>query len=616
MKKSICNRFVSAFVASVMLFTSNAMPISFLPVFVIAEDVPVKGIGIHNHVMGENNAQTTYKITFKDVNGIPVTWADGLPREIDFDTKTMTLDNNGTAVITLDKEQQLDFSKNDTFNNLVKQYQVAIIEIEYQQGVVSGKDTSLLYSQATQTYNFVITDSETNEKHSILDYTAANPFPETVLNSQSLMKYESTLLTEFTVEQDWRDRGAGRPNNENITFDVKQNNNIIISGMGTAVEGNGNLYSYNVTTNNLSYPTYREIEVKDSNTVLYHYTVPEYDASETKYTYTSVQTFDFTTDDYKDKFKTEATGEADKYLAVGLRDFSFSMNWADAYDNSARPTIDAQYIREKFTFYKKVDKYDENNEHITKELVTLGDKDIIVDVYNITIKGLEDINENGTANEYYIELKNTSAGQRLDTASAWTANEDNMRDYYAVKSENEGLHVNETDKTYENGVIDLRLTGTTDFTGNVVWKDKAEEELRRNDEAAASVQTISGTVFYDGNDLKADSAILSIAPDGNATVTFKNELTNYEKLSHVDSETNNFNGYKAIEVSDKYNLVLDTQVANSQDYSVTIGKSELIPMLIKSDGTTTPIQDTGDVKMLKDLVISIPQTIPTTKGHL
>jgi len=290
-------------------------------------------------------------------------------------------------------------------------------------------------------------------------------------------------MTEFTVEQDWRDRGGSdRPDINNISFQVNQNNTEYISGTGTSIEDNANLYVYNVSSGGLSYQTYLETEVKDSNTYLYHYTVPEQDSSGTAYSYSSEQEYIFNKQNYIDETTTEMQ-ENNQYLAVGLTDFTFTMNWADAYDNSARPIINVDFIKNNFKLYNKN----------TNTLITLPDsllegetwEDYVSvtssgNITTVTIKRLEYINSSGTANEYYLALNNSE--MKLAVNSEFKSQDD----YYAVKSENLGLHIHETDKTYNNGEINLLLTGTTNFTGNVVWKYKETESIRQNDNNAAT----------------------------------------------------------------------------------------------------------------------------------
>jgi len=126
---------------------------------------------------------------------------------------------------------------------------------------------------------------------------------------------------------------------------------------------------------------------------------------------------------------------------------------------------------------------------------------------------------------------------------------------------------------------------------------------------AVSVPVITGKE-YTSIALTLDSATFSIAPNGEATVKFSNTLTNYAKQSHVDKKINTFNGYKAIKLNDKDGLLLQTPPENEdEDYEVTennntciitIKKSAFSPVLIRSDGELTDIQDT----MLKDLTIT------------
>ena len=429
-----------------------------------------QGVGIYNNVMtSAETAETEYVLKFYRTMGTEETSTYSLvelPSAINIGKKTLIPSQNDTAVIYLDKGQKLSFSDSNAFKNFIKQNKISKIEIEYKTGELNQKQTSLLYSSPVQVYEFTGDNA--------LDYTANDPFSG---HDFSLQQFDSTLMTEFTIEQDWRDRGGSdRPEIGDISFKVKQNGDNYVTGNGTAVDGNPNLHIYNIHSGNLSYEAYLETEVKDSNTNLYHYTVPERDASGTPFNYSSEKNYTLDNEKYIDETTPEMQAE-NQYLAVGLTEFKFTMNWADAYSSLARPEINAEYIKNNFKLYKK-NTYEEITFPDSLPDGETWDNYIMVqpsgdNTTTVTIKRLEDINAGGTANEYYLKLNNS------ELKLAVNPDFESQVDYYAVKSENLGLHINETDKTYHEGEINLLLSGTTEFKGNVLWEDNATQTIRQ-----------------------------------------------------------------------------------------------------------------------------------------
>ncbi|MCR4935716.1 MAG: hypothetical protein K5990_04440, partial [Oscillospiraceae bacterium] len=114
----------------------------------------------------------------------------------------------------------------------------------------------------------------------------------------------------------------------------------------------------------------------------------------------------------------------------------------------------------------------------------------------------------------------------------------------------------------------------------------------------SSTVTLAGTVTAVSN--APATATLSVAPGGSAKVTFQNKLDNYEKQSHNDLRVNVFNGCKALRLDDRYILrsELSAASAGSSTYSVTVQKSELLPRLVRADGTKE------DVTRYAELTIS------------
>ena len=142
--------------------------------------------------------------------------------------------------------------------------------------------------------------------------------------------------------------------------------------------------------------------------------------------------------------------------------------------------------------------------------------------------------------------------------------------------------------------ISPRTTDTNGFTDETGWFDLEPGSYTVTEVRVARYKAASDSVTTDRSDPTGKvtnmsnslyQATFNLAPDGKAEVRYDNRLANYEKLNHADEKHNVFNGYKALQVSDKDGLQLD------QQGKVTINKSDLLPKLIKSDGSTTAITD-------------------------
>ena len=88
------------------------------------------------------------------------------------------------------------------------------------------------------------------------------------------------------------------------------------------------------------------------------------------------------------------------------------------------------------------------------------------------------------------------------------------------------------------------------------------------------------------------TASFRVAPGGEAQVSFVNRLDNYEKESHTDAKINRFNGFKELRAADLDGLRLEDpteDVETTYRYSVTISKANLLPKLIRGDGSSEPV---------------------------
>ena len=142
--------------------------------------------------------------------------------------------------------------------------------------------------------------------------------------------------------------------------------------------------------------------------------------------------------------------------------------------------------------------------------------------------------------------------------------------------------------------ISPRTADTNGFIDETGWFDLEPGTYTVTEVRVARYKAASNSVTTDRSDPTGKvtnmsntpyQATFDLAPDGNAEVRYDNRLANYEKLNHADEKHNVFNGYKALQVSDKDGLQLD------QQGKVTINKSDLLPKLIKTDGSTTAITD-------------------------
>ena len=291
------------------------------------------------------------------------------------------------------------------------------------------------------------------------------------------------------------------------------------------------------------YRTYLKVESPSSNSWLYHYTVPERDAQNNPIEYTSEQFFP---EAYADKYKLVTNYEDDPnhYLAIGLTEFTFTMKWADAYDSTARPEVDLKYITDNFTLYMMKDGQEKQVNFLPDDLpdpqqhpeayAAALEKyfSLSVDeetgITTVTIKHLEDINEEGTANEYYLKQNNANHTLPVNQSAALV---DKANDYYDVKTENSGLHASDYYTTYEGGQIELVLTGTTDFSATVEWKDNETAEIRKRDDTAAELSLWR----YVGNE-SAEAAIVKTenvnGAENSTTVNF-NGNSKYDLLGNL-----------------------------------------------------------------------------------
>ena len=553
------NRFFKSVISVVLvlaiLFTSNS-----LLLHVFAEELPV-GVGIYNHVMTDaDTANTKYIVRFYVINSTRNGFNQvSFPNEIQIGNKSLSPYSkeaeNDSASIYLGKDEQIVFSDNPAFINFIKTNYISKIVIDYEIGRQDGEETSVLYSDSEQTFDFweyrTNPLSGNSEIWTNLFFNDSNPL---VGIDDPIKEFDSTLMREVTIEQTWRDRGVGRPELSDLEFDLigaphGGEGVTYFDHTADAYDENMGYYAYTVHVSDnpdvteKDYRTYLKVESPSSNSWLYHYTVPERDAQNNPIEYTSEQFFP---EAYADKYKLVTNYEDDPnhYLAIGLTEFTFTMKWADAYDSTARPEVDLKYITDNFTLYMMKDGQEKQVNFLPDDLpdpqqdpeayAAALEKyfSLSVDeetgITTVTIKHLEDINEEGTANEYYLKQNNANHTLPVNQSAALV---DKANDYYDVKTENSGLHASDYYTTYEGGQIELVLTGTTDFSATVEWKDNETADIRKSDDTAAELSLWR----YVGNE-SAEAAIVKTenvnGAENSTTVNF-NGNSKYDLLGNL-----------------------------------------------------------------------------------
>lgn len=541
MREHYFKRIISVILILAMLVTSNSL---LLHVF-SSEALPV-GVGIYNHVLtSEDNGSAKYVLRFyrhsyADGTANPVAF----PHEMQISGSKYLSPNsvsspNDSAYIYLDKDEQIVFSESPAFIKFCRENQVDEVEISYEYGRLNQQETSVLYSEKVQSFIFW-------EK-----VTSINPFTGQIITrwrptyasgdnpfanmTEHIKEYDSTPMTTFTVEQNWRDRGTGRPGVDEVHFDIYQDNAMLLDHDTAVLNTDLGTYEYTVSDNNVysgSYKAYLEAEASNSSTYLYEYSVPECAPDGHAYSYSSQQIFP---ESYEDSYiqGEHPDNDPDRYLSIGLTQFSFDLKWADSYDHSARPTVNADFIKSYFTLYKKVGDTEEavpfwpdgiSDEEIADYFTVSGN--------TVTIKRLEDIKADGTANEYVLKLKDDIETIPIKQSARKA---DPVNDYYAVKSENTGLHTSEIDKTYDGGEIRLTLTGKTTLDVNIEWRDNMTREIREADDTAAELSLWRFSDQGNPEDID-DAAMVSTklikGSRGNHTVNYRN-LPKYDYFGRI-----------------------------------------------------------------------------------
>lgn len=542
MEKTLLNRSISVILTIIML-------LSFIPegMITFSDGETISGMGIINNLMTEDNTKSnTYTFSFKKDNiEIPfnseIDLGNGLYLEVD----------NGKAVLTLKKGQNISLADNTLFTKFIKDNDIDSFTVSLDDNandILIYGDKSLKYELKEDDINSPIyeTDEEGNE---VLD-EEGNPYVigynKKYKNYSELqpLEFDSTPYIDYVITQEWRDRGDTRPSADKVTFTINQTTD---GTEFTAVEN--------------TKPTHEKV---NSNTDTYTYHVPEYSADNEKYTYTVNEQIlpeqaegNYSKDIYRVEY--EKNNENDKgntVTNVGLTEFTFSFKWYSGADETAIPEITPEYIKNNFSLYK--------TESSDGEI--LNDENIIISTdektgeITVTIKGLEDIKPDGTANVYYIQSNKSTLSVNSE---AETADKDN--DYFLLSAQNNGVNSSELSKIYNNGTLNALLTGTTEYKADIKWNDGENADHRKEAYSGDIVvwRYIEGregesaqveTIHFDGG---ADNVKLESLPkydiNGNKYVYYGKEKLSipendqydgmykkeyYDKYEGIDSENN------------------------------------------------------------------------------
>lgn len=529
MEKTLLNRSISVILTIIML-------LSFIPegMITFSDGETISGMGIINNLMTEDDTKSnTYTFSFKKDNiEIPfnseIDLGNGLYLEVD----------NGKAVLTLKKGQNISLADNAGFTNFIDKNNIDSFAVSLDDNandILIYGDKSLKYELKEDDINSPIyeTDDEGNE---VLD-EEGNPYVigynKKYKNYSELqpLEFDSTPYIDYVITQEWRDRGDTRPSADNVSFKITQ-------------DGKEYIYDDNA-----------KHEKINSNVDTYTYHVPECSADGTKYIYKIAENGenlpdeDNTNPNYDKSIYQIVYDENDgsKVTNVGLTDFHFNMQWFDKAHENERPVVNKDFIKNNFEIFKAASQKDDKD----KEL-DLNDYTIDIDKNgNVVIKGLVDIDTDGRANIYYVKPKNNT----IDVDD--TAYDGADKDEYLLSAQNNGVNSSELSRIYNNGTLNALLTGTTEYKADIKWNDGKNADHRKEAYSGDIVvwRYIEGregesaqveTIHFDGG---ADNVKLESLPkydiNGNKYVYYGKE-----KLSIPENDT--FSGMYKKEYYDKY----------------------------------------------------------------
>lgn len=519
MKKTIWERIIAAVLAAAMIFTSSAMDFS-----VFAADADVSGIGITNTVYtNEPSADIKYYVRFTQrvknsaypsdpvfVDGKLINPETNLPyeegtepaeylerpfyleQEFEFtkDGKKAFLEPVDPASeetmakgseLLLGKDQSVDFTSSQSFADFIAANNLISMEIIYDESNLFDAEKEAAHHQSgdfmlfgsdgsqasrTKTYNLSLVMDNTTDEHGDPVQVVHRPYQLDVTGCTPA-EFKSGEIVEFTVKQEWRDNGQGRPEYDQISFTI-----------GRAAAGSEEYESYDVSLH--TFPDTSENpnpDVKSSNEIHYTYKVPAFDENGDAYSYkvTGENLPDPETAGYEGRYEINIKDDT-TVENVGLTEFECNIVWADIAHEDDRKTVDEDTIKDHFKLYHAVSGGDpeeitlDENHPIT--VTTTGNRS------EVSIGGLVEIDDNGTAITYYLLPDEYSY-----PAMEFAENNDNSyndisQDSYAISADNIGVNTNVVDRVYEGGTFNMLLTGTTEFTGELDWTDRANSSAR------------------------------------------------------------------------------------------------------------------------------------------
>ena len=393
MKTNIFNRIIAVLLAAAMIFTSSAMDFS-----VFAAEGVNTGIGINNIVYtNDDSAEIKYYVKFTQrvknseypadpvfVDGRLINPETNLPYEED-DVPAEYLEqpfyllqefefiNDGKKAflepvdiasdqtkakgspLLLGKNQAVDFTGSQSFVNFIAENNIISMEIVYDDSNLFDAEKEAAHFQSgdfmlfgsegaspvkTKAYDLSLVMDDTTDEHGDPVQVVHTPYQLDVTDC-TVAEFRSGEITEFTVKQEWRDNGKGRPGYAQISYTIQR-----------AVEGSDEYENYNVSLH--TFPDTAENpnpNIRSSNEVDYIYKVPAFDENGVAYNYkvTGETLPDSQTADYDGRYiiniKDNTTVEN-----VRLTEFNCNIVWADIAQEEHRKTIDADTIKNHFKF--------------------------------------------------------------------------------------------------------------------------------------------------------------------------------------------------------------------------------------------------------------------------
>ncbi len=358
-----------------------------------------------------------------------------------------------------------------------------------------------------------------------------------VTEEYKLKQFDLTPMVELDVNVQWRDTNSGRPDSKTVGFDISRQpkgetaESYIVDTPISALPGgvlpdDVNDERYGGTYANNDEIVLRTITKQDSNNDVYTYLVPEQSVDGKAYDYTAAEKL---TDSAN--YSITAVNKT-SFTNYSLKDFTCKVNWLDgAHDNeytnkegdiTKTPEKILDFIKNNFELIDETDpehpinilsvtaaKFDALTDTSLKEYIQntydkVTDANNNVTGYNIpadffsyeaktddngktyyelSVKKLLEITADGTARIYSMKQKTVQGNSEpqplpvtaLDSSASYA---DHESDTYKITATNEGVKSDIVDRAYEGGELNMLLTGTTTFEGELVWADIDKQAAR------------------------------------------------------------------------------------------------------------------------------------------